>query len=289
MISKKIRCECADAAAACVRATRLDESLEDFLLSMWSESGLAARTIEVARSVLRDYLKWLNFHKMSWRQVDADDVRRFLRARACCLSTSTIVLKQWVMRRLYVWAESEALAFVAPSGFVLPIRPRPMGAPYAPSVASIQRLLELPDTTTHVGIRDRAILELLYATGMRACELLSLDFHALDPESRHAQIVGKGRRERIVVFGEHAADWVRHYCEEKWPRLSEQHSPIHKWNPSGLPTMQSCPRRRSALATNRPTRWATRGAPRVSSYATSLSAGSSAAYASSGVRLSRLE
>ena len=54
---------------------------------------------------------------------------------------------------------------------------------------------------------------------------------------------------------------------QKWPRLSEQLSPSFKWTAGGLQTVQSCPRRRSALATNRPTRWATRGAPRMSSYA----------------------
>ena len=60
---------------------------------------------------------------------------------------------------------------------------------------------------------------------------------------------------------------------EKWPRLSEQHAPIFKWTAGGLQTVQSCPRRRSALATNRPTRWATRGAPAISSYAAMAKAG----------------
>lgn len=76
---------------------------------------------------------------------------------------------------------------------------------------------------------------------------------------------------------------------EKWPRLSEQHSPILKWTACGLPTVQSCPRRRSALATNRPTRWATRGAPAGSSYAASFNGGRPARYASSGVSRSTLE
>ena len=76
---------------------------------------------------------------------------------------------------------------------------------------------------------------------------------------------------------------------EKWPRLSEQHPPILKWIPCGLPTVQSCPRRRSALATNRPTRWATRGAPGSSSYAAIFICGKPAKYASSGVARSRLE
>ena len=67
--------------------------------------------------------------------------------------------------------------------------------------------------------------------------------------------------------------FYRYLREEKWPRLSEQHAPIFKWTAGGLQTVQSCPRRRSALATNRPTRWATRGAPAISSYAAMAKAG----------------
>ena len=69
---------------------------------------------------------------------------------------------------------------------------------------------------------------------------------------------------------------LRHLIREasqKWPRLSEQHSPIYKWTAGGLPKVQSCPRRRWSLATNRPTRWATRGAPELASYAASFIVG----------------
>ena len=76
---------------------------------------------------------------------------------------------------------------------------------------------------------------------------------------------------------------------EKWLRLFEQLSPIYKWTPGGSQTVQCCPRRRSALATNRPTRWTTRGTPRFSSYAASANFGKVATYFSCGVSRSRLE
>jgi hypothetical protein len=79
-------------------------------------------------------------------------------------------------------------------------------------------------------------------------------------------------------------------CAQKWLRLFEQHPPIYKWKTlCGLPKVQSCPRRRSALATNRPTRWATRGAPGFASYAASFNCGRLSKYISSGVACSRLE
>ena len=76
--------------------------------------------------------------------------------------------------------------------------------------------------------------------------------------------------------------------EERWLRLFERLSPIYKWTPGELRKVQSCPRRREALATNRPTRWATRGAPGMSSYAACFISGNVSRYFSFGVRRSRL-
>ena len=76
---------------------------------------------------------------------------------------------------------------------------------------------------------------------------------------------------------------------QKWPRLFEQLSPIYKWTPGGLRTVQSCPRRRASLATYAKPRWTTRGAPRISSYAASAIGGNAARYFSFGVSRSRLE
>ncbi len=207
MIGKIIRGDRAVVAAACGPA-RLDPNLEAFLLSLDAESGLSLGTI---RSVLRDYLQWLVPRRKPWREAVAEDVRSYLLARSRHSAASTIALKQWAMRRLYAWAEREELALARPGGFTLAIRRQGAGAPYAPSTTAIDKLLVLPDTTTPIGVRDRAILELLYATGMRASELLGLDVQTFDPDSRHCQIVGKGRKERIVVFGQPAADWVRRY------------------------------------------------------------------------------
>ncbi|HSF17743.1 MAG TPA: tyrosine recombinase XerC [Vicinamibacteria bacterium] len=81
--------------------------------------------------------------------------------------------------------------------------------------AEMERLLDAPDSSTPLGRRDRALLELLYATGLRVGELVSLDLAGCDLESRLVHVVGKGRKERIVPFGEPAAEAVRHYLPDR--------------------------------------------------------------------------
>ena len=82
---------------------------------------------------------------------------------------------------------------------------------------------------------------------------------------------------------------VRSFVSKKWSRLFEQLSPIYKWTPGGLREVQSCPRRRSALATDRPPRWTTRGAPPISFYAACLRFGDRLRYACCGVAPLRRE
>jgi len=90
------------------------------------------------------------------------------------------------------------------------------------SVDDVDRLLSQPDTTTAAGTRDRALLELLYATGMRVTELLRLRIADVNLEAGYLTCVGKGDKERIVPIGRVAADWVRTYRSEARPRLLKQ-------------------------------------------------------------------
>ena len=109
-------------------------------------------------------------------------------------------------------------------------------------------------------------------SAMLRCEAIGLVFqrssnHGLDDSIDFPASPAHARRHA------YAQDGRVYPGREKWLRLSEQSSPIFKWTAGGLRTVQSCPRRRSALATNRPTRWATRGAPGSSSYAATFIAG----------------
>ena len=127
------------------------------------------------------------------------------------------------MRRLYRWAALEGLVDEDPwRRIVRPVNPPQWHPRYVPSRSQVMDLLLQPDTCTQKGIRDRAILELLYGAGLRASELISLNMHQVSAglEDGCIQVMGKGQRERLVIYGKHAAYWLRHYMKEaRWALL----------------------------------------------------------------------
>lgn len=87
------------------------------------------------------------------------------------------------------------------------------------SVAEVEKIIEMPDTTTSLGIRDRAILEVMYATGLRVTELISLKLDDLHLSLGLIQTVGKGDKERIIPLGDLAINWINEYLEKSRPEL----------------------------------------------------------------------
>jgi integrase/recombinase XerD len=87
------------------------------------------------------------------------------------------------------------------------------------SIEEVDRLIEEPDVATARGMRDRALIELLYATGLRVSELVSLRSSDVNLEARYLTTMGKGRKQRIVPIGDEAAGWVERYVRESRPRL----------------------------------------------------------------------
>lgn len=100
---------------------------------------------------------------------------------------------------------------------ISPVVPR--GLPYAPSHADVASLLDIAELNSYPGLRDKALLELLYATGLRASEISGLQINDLEHERRFIRILGKGGRERLVVYGEEAAFWVNLYVSRARPAL----------------------------------------------------------------------
>lgn len=108
---------------------------------------------------------------------------------------------------------SENLRPDNPASRLAPMLTRPRCLKWVPSIGQVARLLAAPDPGTVKGIRDRAILELLYATGLRAAELVGSQMHQIDRKNRVIQLVGKGRKERILIYGAPAAHWLEQYLQ----------------------------------------------------------------------------
>ncbi|GKT25094.1 tyrosine-type recombinase/integrase [Acidovorax sp. SUPP3334] len=197
----------------------LEERFQDYLRH---ECGYARGTLQVVDYSLIEWQRWLRARFGITRlDVSAVHLRHWLDDQLRRHAQSTVDKKTWVLRRFYAWLAGESMMECDPWQYIAPPRRRPhqQSLGYVPCERTVRRLLEQPDTRFALGMRDRAILELLYSSGLRAAELLSLRPHQLCLRTRAAQVMGKGGKERLVVFGEHSAQWLEHYLREARPAL----------------------------------------------------------------------
>jgi len=139
------------------------------------------------------------------------------------LSPATVEQYTRNVRRFFGWLEERQLLFENPAaGWIIP-RPERRLMP-VPSVAEIKRLLAEPNVGRPVGLRDRAIIETVYSTGARLEELAGLAVFDPDVTEGRLRIMGKGRKERVVPLGKHAAHWLKQYLLHGRPPLVKGHS-----------------------------------------------------------------
>jgi integrase/recombinase XerD len=191
-----------------------DPLLDRFCDMLWLEDGLSPATLDSYRRDLRQYRDWLRTavrkDLLAAQQKDIHDylVHRHGRrtktsSDARCMST---------LRRFYQFALREGKIESDPTlNVASPKRVR--GLPASLSEQEVEALLSAPATQTALGTRDRTMLELLYATGLRVSELTSLTTAQLSQDMGVVRIMGKGSKERLVPVGEVALDWVRRYAK----------------------------------------------------------------------------
>lgn len=190
----------------------LEHGIAEFLASLASERGLAPNTIAAYRRDLRGYLEYLEPGRMV-DDVAADDVADHvadLRARG--LAPATIARRIAAIRGLHRFLVAEGLAGTDPTTLIDAPR-RPGALPKALTVEEATRLVEAPDTSTPLGVRDRALLEFLYATGCRVTEAVDLQLIDLDLEDGTALVTGKGNKQRLVPVGRHAVAALLDYLQ----------------------------------------------------------------------------
>jgi len=190
----------------------LDENqalIDLFVDAMWLESGLSKNTLSAYRSDLSRFSRFLD-QKLLLR-VDQSDVQKFLAlllAEGTKSSSSARVLS--TLRRFFRYQIRERQLSDDPCAQVLsPKQGRPL--PKTMSEQQVTDLLLAPDTHTSLGMRDRAMLETLYATGLRVSELVKLTLLEVSLDVGVVRIVGKGNKERLVPLGEQAVDWIQQY------------------------------------------------------------------------------
>lgn len=187
---------------------------------LWLVHGLADRTIESYEADVLAFHRWMVEHRDKCLQ-DAclgDFVAWFGSLRARGIKARSQVRYQAALRRFYAFLVQIGEIDVDPTlSLVKPILDKPL--PRVPSRKAIESLLAVRNLNSNIGLRDKAILELLYATGMRAAETAALAINDFDFKSRVVRIMGKGNRERIVIYGEEAAFWLNLYLSRSRPAL----------------------------------------------------------------------
>ena len=208
------------------RAERLREDpVAAWLDHLRVERGLAANTLAAYERDLAALAAFAEKRKVPLVELSHKQLADFvgsLRERG--LSARSQARHVFSIRGFYAFALREGLAAADPTENVRP--PRAFrGLPRYLTPPQVDALLAAPGVETAVGLRDRAILEVLYATGLRASELTSLTLEGLDLELGVVRVLGKGSKERLVPLGREAQRWTRRYLDETRPLFARNASP----------------------------------------------------------------
>ena len=198
----------------------MDHAITQFLRYLRAERNVSPHTLNAYQSDLTLFGEFLAIIGEAWQAVDRATLRRYVVSlQADGAARATIARKLACLRSFYRFAQREAEVERNPAQHVLTPR-RGERLPNVLTVQEMASMLKVPDLGTPQGLRDRAILELLYAAGLRVSELVALDFNGIDWGRAEARIWGKGSKERIVVLGQLALTALKRYIEHGRPALA---------------------------------------------------------------------
>ena len=201
--------------------------LERFIDALWLEDGLASNTLEAYRRDLSQFAAWLadtgpkgaraGRQALPLTGACEEDLQAYMGVKLREGGKATSANRRLtVLRRFYRWALREGLVQVDPTLKLLAAK-QLARVPKTLTEAQVEALLRAPDTSQPLGLRDRAMLELMYASGLRVSELVGLRTFELSLPDQVLRVMGKGSKERLVPFGDEALRWLRLYLAEARP------------------------------------------------------------------------
>ena len=189
-------------------------SIDRFIDALWIEDGLSANTLAAYRRDLALYADWLAAQHARALDTSAEtDLLAYGVARHKGSKATSSNRRLTVFKRYFRWALREHLLGADPT-LKLTSAKQPLRVPKTLSEAQVEALLAAPDTNTPLGLRDRTMLELMYASGLRVSELVGLKSVHLSLSDGALRVTGKGAKERLVPFGEEAHAWLKRYLAE---------------------------------------------------------------------------
>ena len=204
------------------QVTEPSQIIDNFLDALWSERGLSQNTLAAYGRDLKAWAKWLDTeNSLSLFQADSIVLQQYLAFKGKeGAKTSSMARVLSSLRRFYRYQVRQGLMTEDPTALI--DAPRiGRSLPNTLSEAQVDALLEAPDTDHMLGLRDRAMLELLYASGLRVSELITLDLSQVNLQMGVVRVVGKGNKERLVPLGDVAVDWVTEYLAISRPQLMQ--------------------------------------------------------------------
>jgi integrase/recombinase XerD len=194
-------------------------ALDAFCDALWLEDGLSRNTIDAYRADLEQLQVFLE-----GALLEADEAALFGFLASRKGRSSSAARRVSSLKRFYQYCVRERLMHADPTLKL----DAPRRAPRFPKTLSerdVEMLLAAPGTTTAMGLRDRAMLETLYATGLRVSELVALKVHEANLDAGVVRVLGKGSKERLVPLGEEAVQWIARYLREARPQLAGRRNP----------------------------------------------------------------
>lgn len=185
--------------------------IDRFLDTLWMERGVSDNTLAAYRSDLQQYALWLDKNKFEMANAQEGHLRSYLSSMKG-RTARTMARHLSSLRSLYGYFVREGIMKYDPSTRIeAPKLGRQL--PKFLTEVEVEALLNAPDTGTALGLRDRAMLEILYATGLRVTELIGLQSGQVNLRQGVVRVLGKGNKERLVPLGEESIEWLNRYLQ----------------------------------------------------------------------------
>lgn len=195
--------------------------IDAFVDALWLEDGLSKNTLAAYRRDLSLYAVWLGAKERGGRALDEtleSDIHGYFAARHSATKATSANRRLTVFKRYFHWALRERLITADPT-LKLQSAKQALRVPKLMSEAQVEELLAAPDDDTPLGLRDRAMLELMYASGLRVSELVGLKTFHTSMNEGVLRVMGKGSKERLVPFGQVARQAIERYLAEARPEI----------------------------------------------------------------------
>ncbi len=200
--------------------------IDDFIQHLWLEKGLSQNTQSAYQTDLSQFAQHLLNENVSLETAQPEQVKGFLaNLNEAKVSTRSVARKLSSLKKFYQFLILEKLIQQDPTRLI----EAPKRGKYLPKVLSeqdVEALLDAPNLEDYLELRDKAMLELLYATGLRVTELVSLQYEQINLNHGLVRVIGKGNKERLVPLGEVALEYIQAYLKFSRPMLNTAQSPV---------------------------------------------------------------